>query len=128
MSLRPSGDQTGFWHPIDAGSERRPPQPGTGICRRPVPAVAVGLNDGNGPVAHEQTTAIRRVVGRTVVVLSRGDPLQVAAVRGAEGVDAVEAPIDLAKALAGEPRSVRRPGPTEKCQVGINIEWQAEIG
>src|SRR6266536_4189744 len=38
MIFRPSGDQTGFWQPMEAGSERGPPQPGTGIRRSPVPS------------------------------------------------------------------------------------------
>src|SRR2546425_5251260 len=38
MSFRPSGDQTGFWQPIEVGLERGPPQPGTGIFRSPLPS------------------------------------------------------------------------------------------
>jgi hypothetical protein len=38
MSFRLSGDQTGFWQPIEAGSERDPPQPGTGIFRSRLPS------------------------------------------------------------------------------------------
>src|SRR3954470_17615639 len=38
MIMRPSGDQTGFWQPIEVGLERGPPQPGTGILRNPLPS------------------------------------------------------------------------------------------
>ena len=36
--LLPSGDQLGPKQPIVVGSEIRPPQPGIGICRSPVPS------------------------------------------------------------------------------------------
>src|SRR5262245_47009442 len=38
MIFRPSGDQTGFWQPMEAGSERGPQQTGTGIRSSSLPS------------------------------------------------------------------------------------------